>query len=42
MSPFEVREILVKGAGTEFDPKVVEAFSAAFRKGEMEVPALVI
>ena len=42
MSPYEVREILVKGAGTEFDPTVVEAFLAAFRKGEMEVPALVV
>jgi putative nucleotidyltransferase with HDIG domain len=42
MSPFEVREILTKGAGTEFDPKVVEAFLSAFRKGEMEVPTLVI
>ena len=42
MSPYEVREILVKGAGTEFDPTVVEAFLAAFRKGEMEVPALLV
>ena len=42
MSPFEVRETLIKGKGTEFDPKVVEAFLAAFRKGEMEVPSLVL
>ena len=42
MSPFEVREILTKGAGTEFDPKVVEAFLTAFKKGEMEVPALLV
>ena len=42
MPPFEAREILVKGAGTDFDPTVVEAFVTAFRKGEMEVPALVI
>ena len=42
MSPFEVREILVQGSGTEFDPKVVDAFMVAFRKGEMEVPALVV
>ena len=42
MSPFEVREILTKGAGTEFDPKVVEAFLVAFKKGEMEVPALLV
>ena len=42
MSPFEVREILVKGAGKEFDPNVVEAFLSAFRKGDMEVPAVLI
>ena len=42
MSPFEVREILVKGAGSEFDPKVVDAFLVAFRKGEMEVSSLVV
>ena len=42
MSPFEVKEIIVKGSGTEFDPKVVEAFIKAFSKGEMEVPHLLI
>ena len=42
MSPFEVREILEKGAGTEFDPKVIEAFLIAFRNGEMEVPSLLV
>src|SRR5262245_12284761 len=42
MSPYEVRETLIKGKGTEFDPQVVDAFLAAFRKGEMEVPSLVL
>lgn len=42
LSPFEVKETIVKGSGTEFDPKVVEAFIKAFSKGEMEVPDLVI
>ncbi len=42
LSPFEVKEIIVKGAGNDFDPKVVEAFIKAFSKGEMEVPDLVI
>ena len=42
MSPFEAREILVKGAGKEFDPKIIEAFMAACRRGEMEVPAVVV
>ena len=38
MSTFDAKDIIVKGSGTEFDPKVVNAFMAAFRKGEMEVP----
>jgi len=37
MSPFEAKDIIVKGMGTDFDPKVVEAFLAAFRFGEMDV-----
>ena len=42
VSPFEGREILVKGAGKEFDPTVIEAFLAVFRKGEMEVSSLAV
>jgi len=42
MSPFEAKEIIVKGAGTEFDPKVVDAFLNAFRLGELEVPTVVV
>jgi len=42
MSPFDAKEIIVKGSGTDFDPDVVEAFLQAFRKGEMEVPELVL
>jgi putative nucleotidyltransferase with HDIG domain len=38
MSPFEGREMIVRGSGTDFDPDVVEAFLAAFSRGEMEVP----
>jgi putative nucleotidyltransferase with HDIG domain len=37
MSPFEVREMIVNGSGTEFDPDVVDAFLTIFRRGEMEV-----
>ena len=37
MSPFDAKEIIVKGQGTDFDPKVVEAFLVAFRNGEMDV-----
>jgi putative nucleotidyltransferase with HDIG domain len=40
MSPFEAKEILVKGSGTEFDPRVVAAFVEAMKKGEMEVTAV--
>jgi len=42
MSPFDAKEIIVKGSGTEFDPTVVDAFLGVFRKGEMEVPELVL
>jgi putative nucleotidyltransferase with HDIG domain len=37
MSPFDARSVIEKGAGTEFDPMVVEAFLSAFRNGDMEV-----
>jgi HD-GYP domain-containing protein (c-di-GMP phosphodiesterase class II) len=42
LSPFEARDIIVKGAGTDFDPTVVEAFVAAFRSGDMEIPGVVV
>jgi putative nucleotidyltransferase with HDIG domain len=42
MSPFDAKKIIVEGSGTEFDPKVVSAFQEVFRKGEMEVPNLVV
>jgi putative nucleotidyltransferase with HDIG domain len=41
MSPFDAKDIITKGAGTEFDPQVVEAFVAAFRFGEMDVRSAV-
>jgi HD-GYP domain-containing protein (c-di-GMP phosphodiesterase class II) len=37
MSPFEARDIIVKGSASEFDPKVVAAFQKAFRLGRLEV-----
>lgn len=40
MSLFEARDIIAKGSGTDFDPRVVDAFLDAFRRGEMEVPAV--
>ncbi len=42
MSPFEAKAIIVKGSGTEFDPRVVKAFLAAFAKGELEIPEVVL
>jgi HD-GYP domain-containing protein (c-di-GMP phosphodiesterase class II) len=41
MSPFEAKETIVKGNGTDFDPEVVGAFLAAFRFGEMELRSAV-
>jgi putative nucleotidyltransferase with HDIG domain len=38
MSPFDGREMIVRGSGTDFDPDVVRAFQTAFSRGEMEVP----
>jgi putative nucleotidyltransferase with HDIG domain len=42
MSPFEAKEIVVKGSGTDFDPQVVNAFIDAFRRNELEVPTVVV
>ena len=42
MSPFDAKEIIVKGSGKDFDPAVVKAFIKAFKKGEMEIPNVVI
>jgi putative nucleotidyltransferase with HDIG domain len=41
MSPFEAKDIIVKGTSTDFDPHVVDAFLAAFQFGEMDVRLLV-
>ncbi len=42
MAPHEARETIAQGSGKEFDPKVVDAFLAAYRKGELEIPAYVV
>lgn len=42
MSPFDAKEIIVNGAGKDFDPQVVSAFTEAFRRGELEVPTVVV
>jgi len=30
-------DIIVKGSGTEFDPRVVTGFQTVFRRGELEL-----
>ena len=42
MSPFEAKEVIVKGSGTDFDPNVVAAFTEALRRGELEAPTVVV
>lgn len=42
MSPLDAKEIIAKGAGKDFDPRVVDAFLAAFHNGEMEVPEVIV
>ncbi len=38
VTPFEAKDIIVAGSGTDFDSKVVDAFVAAFTAGQMELP----
>ncbi len=38
LSRQQVKEIIINGSGTDFHPKVVEAFVKAFDKGEMKIP----
>ncbi len=40
MSPFEGREMIVRGSGTDFDPEVVRAFLTTFSRGGMDVPSV--
>ena len=38
MLPAEARDIIIKGSGAEFDPQVVSAFDAAYRRQELDIP----
>jgi len=42
LSPFEARDIIVKGEGTDFDPRVIRAFESAFQKQRLEVPEVLV
>ena len=41
MSPFDAKDVILKGSSTDFDPRVVEAFLRAFRFGEMDIRSVV-
>jgi putative nucleotidyltransferase with HDIG domain len=42
MSPFDAKDIIVKGRGADFDPTVVDAFLAAFKFGQMDVRSVAV
>jgi len=42
MTPIEGRDQILKSVGSDFDPTVVKAFDAAFRKQKMEVPEVMV
>jgi HD-GYP domain-containing protein (c-di-GMP phosphodiesterase class II) len=42
LSPFEARDTIVKASGADFDPRIVNAFEAAFRKQRLEVPEVLV
>jgi len=42
MSPFDAKEMIMKASGTDFDPRVVEAFAACFRLGMMDIPEVMV
>jgi putative nucleotidyltransferase with HDIG domain len=42
MAPIEAKDILLKGRGTDFDPRVIDAFLEALRRGEMEVASVMV
>lgn len=42
LSSFEAKDIIAKGSGTDFDPRVVNAFLEAFNRREMEIPNVMI
>ena len=37
MSTFEARDVIANGAETEFDPKVIAAFTSLFKRGDLEI-----
>jgi HD-GYP domain-containing protein (c-di-GMP phosphodiesterase class II) len=42
MSLFEAKEEIVSKAGSDFDPRVVQAFQAVFARGGMDIPEVIL
>ena len=42
MTPLEGRNAIIKSVGSDFDPAVVKAFEAAFRKQKLEIPEVMV
>jgi putative nucleotidyltransferase with HDIG domain len=42
LSPFEARDIILRGKGSDFDPQVIRAFEAAFQKQRLEVSEVLV
>lgn len=42
MSPLDAKESIVKARGTDFDPRVVDAFASCFRLGLMDIPEVMV
>lgn len=42
MSPLDAKESIVKASGTDFDPRVVDAFASCFRLGLMDIPEVMV
>jgi len=42
MSPLDAKESIVKASGTDFDPRVVNAFAGCFRLGLMDIPEVLV
>ena len=42
MTPGEAKEAILNHAGTKFDPKVVDGFLEAFRRGDLKAPEVLV
>jgi putative nucleotidyltransferase with HDIG domain len=42
LSPFEARDIILKGEGKDFDPQIIRAFEGAFQKQRLEVSDVLV